>query len=166
MLEFREAKESDAQALLTHLGKVGAETDNLTFGKEGFRISPEREARFINRFIKNEDEIMLVAMDGDVVVANGVIERERIPRLSHISRLTITVLKNYWGQGIGSRLMKMMIDFCVSTDAKVISLEVRSDNDRAVKLYEKFGFETIGLYKKFFKINGEYHDAYLMQLIL
>ena len=86
---------------------------------------------------------MLVAKDGDVVVANGVIERERIPRLSHITRLTLTVLKDYWGQGIGSRLMEMMIDFCASTEAKVISLEVRSDNDRAVNLYKKFKYQYI-----------------------
>ena len=33
-------------------------------------------------------------------------------------------------------------------------------------LYKKYGFETIGLYKKFFKINGEDRDAYLMQLVI
>ena len=68
---FRQAMPQDSAALLIHLKTVGSETDNLTFGKEGFRISEEREARFINRFIKNEDEIMLVAMDGESVTLNA-----------------------------------------------------------------------------------------------
>jgi ribosomal protein S18 acetylase RimI-like enzyme len=164
--EFREACEYDAAALLAHLSKVGGETDNLTFGAEGFRISVEREARFISRFAKNEDEIMLVVMDGGTVVGNGVIERERIPRLSHRTRLTLTVLRDYWGQGIGSRLMEMMIKFCRESRASVISLEVRADNDRAVSLYRKFGFRTVGRMEKYFHIGEEYHAAYLMELIL
>ena len=166
MLIYRQAQPEDAAALLEHLSAVGGETDNLTFGADGFCISNEREARFINRFIKNEDEIMLVAMDGERVVGNGVIERERIPRLSHRTRLTVTVLRDYWGQGIGKRLMEMMIDFCRRTSAEVITLEVRADNDRAVSLYTGFGFTVVGRMKKYFKINGEYHDAFLMELLL
>lgn len=166
MLIFREATSEDAEALLVHLRAVGGETDNLTFGSEGFQISAEREARFINRFSKNADEVMYVVSDGDLIVANGVIERERIPRLSHRTRLTVTVLRDYWGQGIGKRLMEMMIDFCRRTSAEVITLEVRADNDRAVSLYTGFGFTVVGRMKRYFKINGEYHDAFLMELLI
>ena len=163
---FRQAMPQDSAALLLHLKTVGAETDNLTFGKEGFQIPEEREARFINRFIKNEDEIMLVAMDGDMVVGNGVIERERIPRLSHRARLTLTVMRDYWGQGIGSRLMDEMIAFCRDSGATLIYLECRADNERAVSLYKKFGFEISGELKRYFKIDGEYHSALMMELLL
>ena len=165
-IEFREAIPADAKALLDHLRTVGGETDNLTFGSEGFQISAEREARFINRFIKNEDELMLVVTDGDLIVANGVIERERIPRLSHRARLTLTVLRDYWGRGIGSRLMEMMVDFCRESGARVVTLEVRADNDRAVSLYKKFGFGIVGRMEKYFRIGEEFYAAYLMELIL
>ena len=163
---YREAYASDASALLLHQSRVGDETDNLSFDGNTFKISPEKEAKFIERFSRNERDVMLVALDGDEIVGNGIIETERAKRYSHRATLSITVLRNYWGQGIGSRLMQMMIDFSRAKGIAVISLEVRADNDRAVALYKKFGFETIGLYKSFFKINGEYHDAYLMQLLL
>jgi ribosomal-protein-alanine acetyltransferase len=163
---FREATANDAAALLLHQNKVGDETDNLSFDGSTFKISPDKEARFIERFSKNEKDIMLVALDGGVIVGNGIIETERAKRYSHRATLSITVLRDYWGQGIGSRLMQMMIDFSKEQGIAVISLEVRADNERAVALYKKFGFEVIGLYKRFFKINGDYHDAYLMQLLL
>ena len=163
---YREACAADGKALLLHQSRVGDETDNLSFDGNTFKISPEKEAKFIERFSRNERDVMLVALDGDVIVGNGIIETERAKRYSHRATLSITVLRDYWGLGIGSRLMKMMIDFSKAQGIAVVSLEVRADNDRAVALYKKIGFETIGLYKKFFKINGEYHDAYLMQLLL
>ena len=165
-LHYREAKNSDASALLLHQASVGGETDNLSFDETTFNISPEKEARFIERFFKAERDVMLVAVDGDKIVGNGIIECERAKRYSHRATLSVTVLREYWGQGIGSRLMEMMIGFSRDHDISVISLEVRADNLRAVSLYKKFGFETIGVYKRFFKIKGEYHDAYLMQLLL
>lgn len=163
---YREAIAADAAALLLHQATVGGETDNLSFDQSTFNISPEKEARFIERFSKSERDVMFVALDGEKIVGNGIIECERAKRYSHRATLSITVIKDFWGKGIGTRLMEMMIDFSHKHEVAVISLEVRSDNKRAVTLYKKFGFETIGLYKKFFKINGEYHDAYLMQLIL
>lgn len=166
MVEYRIATIADAEGLLLHLKAVGSETDNLTFGKEGFQISADREARFINRFIKNEDEIMLVAMDGERVVGNGVIERERIPRLAHRARLTLTVLRDYWGQGIGTRLMDMMLDFCRKSGAELVFLECRADNERAIRLYKKFGFEISGELRRYFKIAGEFSSAYIMELLL
>ena len=47
--------------------------------------------------------------------------------------------------------------------SQIVSLEVRSDNIAAIKLYEKFGFEKIGRFRGFFKINGEFIDFDIMQ---
>ena len=52
---------------------------------------------------------------------------------------------------IGTRLMEQLIMFSKAAGAEIISLEVRSDNTRAIKLYEKFGFEKISVFKEFFK---------------
>ena len=137
-----------------------------SFTSDTFNISEEKEARFIDRFSKNPNDIMLIALDGNTVVGNGIIESERPQRYNHRATLSITVLKEHWGRGIGSRLMEMMLDFCKRRGVVTVSLEVRSDNLRAISLYNKFGFEKIGTYRSFFRINGKYYDADLMQLIL
>ena len=166
MITYREALESDAEALLLHVQTVGGETDNLSYGKDTFSISAEREARFINRFYKSKNDIMLIALDGDKVVGNAVVERNKVERYNHRAEISITVLKDYWGQGIGSTLFNLMIEFSKSVGIEILYLEVRADNIRAIALYEKFGFESVGVYEKFFKINGRYHDARLMTLSL
>jgi RimJ/RimL family protein N-acetyltransferase len=43
---------------------------------------------------------------------------------------------------------------------------VKASNFKAIKLYEKLGFEQIGTHKNYFNINGEYDDEILMDLYL
>ena len=160
---YREATALDAEALLLHLHTVGGETDNLTFGVDSFNISPEREGRFISRFASTEGDIMLVALDGERVVGNGIIEHNRIPRLSHRAELSVTVLRDFWGQGIGKRLIEMLLEFSKKAGHEVVTLTVRADNERAIALYERTGFVTVGRMKSYFKINGVNYDALMME---
>lgn len=163
---YREAVSADAEELIEYTKKVGSETDYLSHGSEGVPCSVERQARFIERFLKSSTDLMLVAECDGRIVANASIERSRIQRYSHRAELSITVLRDFWGQGIGSKLMEMLIDFSRETKIKVVSLEVRADNERAIALYRKFGFEVVGLYKNFFKIGNNYHDALIMNLYI
>lgn len=163
---YREAEVSDALGLIKHLATVGGETDNLSFSGETFRISEEKEAKFIERFKKSKTDVMLVAVYNNEIIGNAIIERNRIARYNHRAELSITVVKKYWSMGVGSVLMSMLIDFCKSTGVEIIYLEVRSDNERGISLYNKFGFEKIGVYENFFKIGKEYHNADLMVLNL
>ena len=129
-------------------------------------ISKEKEARFIERFKSNKRELMLVALDGERIVANACIEANRIFRYSHRGELSITVLRQYWGRGIGSALMERLVSFAKDVGFKSIYLDVRADNTRAIALYEKFNFKKLGIYKDYFKILDDYYDAWLMVLHL
>ncbi|HIZ48589.1 MAG TPA: GNAT family N-acetyltransferase, partial [Candidatus Gemmiger excrementavium] len=71
-----------------------------------------------------------------------------------------------WGQGVGSALMARLLVFARKHGVEIINLEVRSDNLRAIRLYEKYGFRRIGTSPAFFKIGGQYVDAEMMYLDL
>ena len=63
--------------------------------------------------------------------------------------------------------MKELIEFAkMNGRTEIIHLGVKADNVNAIKLYKNMGFEEIGVYKKFFKINGLYYDEILMNLYL
>ena len=77
------------------------------------------------------------------------------------------IKKEYWNIGVGTELMKTLIDFAKTNGkTEIMHLGVKADNISAIKLYNKFGFEEIGIYKKFFKIDGIYYDEVLMNLYL
>ncbi|MBQ7800716.1 MAG: GNAT family N-acetyltransferase [Oscillospiraceae bacterium] len=165
-ITYREARPGDAQALLEFLKAVGGESDNLTFGSEGLPFSAEQEEAFLESRQNSPHSRILLALDGDQIVGNATLDGSDNPRFRHRYSFAITVRKSHWGRQIGSGLMERQIAFAKKAGAEVIGLEVRSDNDRAIALYRKFGFEKYGTYPKFFKINGEYFDIDYMNLYL
>ncbi|MBR5310959.1 MAG: GNAT family N-acetyltransferase [Oscillospiraceae bacterium] len=166
-ITYREAEPSDAGKFLEYCKIVGGETDNLTFGAEGIPFSISQEADFIRKYAGNPGSVMIVAYDEGELIGTGAVSvvsgRERF---AHRREIAISVRKDYWGKGIGSGIMNILMDFCKKSGAKVVQLEVRSDNEKAIALYKKFGFEKIGTYKNFFCIDGEYFDADYMNLYL
>lgn len=77
---------------------------------------------------------------------------------AHIT--TIAVRKAYRRQGIGERLLISIIEMAALMNAKVVTLEVRVSNTPAQLLYEKYGFQRVGLRRAYYTDNGE--DALLM----
>ena len=161
---YREAELSDSASLIEFLKTVGGETDNLSFSAESLKLTPESEERFLKRFKSNGKNLMLVAEYNGKIVGNASIERNKIPRFSHRAELSVAVVSEFWGRGIGSELCRRLIDFAKSTGAEIIYLEARADNERAISLYRKIGFKPLGIYENFFKINNKYYDAMLMTL--
>ena len=164
---YREAEPSDAGKFLEYCKIVGSETDNLTFGAEGLPLTISQEADFIRKFAGNPGSIMIVAFDeGELIGTGAVSVVSGKPRFAHRREIAISVRKDYWGKGIGTGIMNVLMDFAKKTGAEVLELEVRSDNEAAISLYKKFGFEKIGTNEKFFKINGEFFAADYMNLYL
>lgn len=55
--------------------------------------------------------------------------------------LGIAVLPQYQGQGIGTRLMEYALRFCAENHALSLDLKVHPANEKAIRLYRRFGFE-------------------------
>ena len=68
--------------------------------------------------------------------------------------------------GAASALMEAILAFARENSFEQLNLEVRSDNARAIHLYEKYGFQKLCTFPNFFKINGEPIDFDLMNLEL
>ena len=71
---------------------------------------------------------------------------------------TVGVDPAYQGQGIGRAMVAQLLE--IAADG-VVYLEVRTDNDVAIKLYESFGFVNVGLRRRYYRASGA--DAYTMR---
>ena len=126
-IRIEKAIPSDAAKLLKYLKQVGGETDNLTFGPEGMPFSVEAEAEFISSMENSIDNIMLLAKSDDKIV--GCASLNRLPRrMKHRGDFAISVAKEYWNKGIGSKLLNNIIAFAKENNFEIIDLQVRSDN--------------------------------------
>jgi ribosomal-protein-alanine N-acetyltransferase len=78
---------------------------------------------------------------------------------AHIT--TIAVRDAYRRRGIGEWLLTSIIDMAATQfKANVVTLEVRISNKQAQTLYQKYGFQKVGLRRAYYTDNGE--DALLM----
>ena len=69
----------------------------------------------------------------------------------------------YQGQGVGSALLAAIVDLADNWyNLRRLELEVHADNAAGVALYEKFGFEVEGVYRKFAYRDGAFVDALAM----
>lgn len=164
-ITIEKATPSDAAEILEYLKQVGGETDNLTFGAEGLPLTAEQEAAYIAKLENSTDSIMLVAKDDGKIVGNASLSR--MPRrMSHRGDIGITVLMSHWNKGIGGQLLSQIIDFAKQNSFAIVELQVRSDNLRAIHLYEKYGFKKLFTYPAFFKIGEDFIDVDFMCLQL
>ena len=162
---IKEASPEDALARIEYSKKIGAETDNLSFGAEGFPISVDGEAEYIRSILKDKKSCSFFAWKNGEIV--GDVSLSGLPRRrNHRAVLGLAVLKSEWNKGLGSQLLQKAIEFAKSNDIEIINLEVRSDNLRAIHVYEKFGFRKIGTSPAYFKIADSYIDFDIMYLDL
>jgi len=84
--------------------------------------------------------------------------------LDEFSLTNISVKKDYQNRGFGFQLLEYVLARLIADSCKYCYLEVRVSNTKAVSLYEKFGFEKIGIRKGYY--SNPIEDAYLMRLEL
>ena len=161
------AKASDAKELLDFWKIVGAETDNLSFGSEGKPVTESEEFEKLKRLEESTVEAYFVARKDSAIIGTAHYTANERKRMNHRGTIGICILQSASGKGLGTRFMQTLLDFAKTTaKSEIVELEVRSDNVNAIKLYEKFGFEKIGVFKGFFKIDGKLIDFDLMEKIL
>ncbi|WP_328917944.1 MULTISPECIES: ribosomal protein S18-alanine N-acetyltransferase [unclassified Streptomyces] len=75
---------------------------------------------------------------------------------------TIAAAREHWGTGLGARLLTALLRAATAAECHEVLLEVRVDNARAQRLYQRFGFEPIGLRRGYYQPGNV--DALVMRL--
>lgn len=144
-LLVRNAVASDARALRETTQRTHAETNYLLSYPDEQSVDDEQEARSLAETERSCNEVELVAIiDGRIVGSAGVSAVRSRHKVAHRACFGISILKEYWGIGIGRVLMEASIDCARQAGYTQLELEVVADNERAVLLYRCAGFEEYG----------------------
>lgn len=103
-------------------------------------------------------EYYVIKEDGEIL---GFVSFMNVLGEVHINNIAVDTDKRR--RGLGARLLKFVLNFYPKEDIMGVTLEVRTDNTPALKLYEKFGFSIVGKRDRYYKRNK---DAFIMWKML
>ncbi len=167
MLTVRSLCAEDAEALNAFRYAIYSETYFMArYPEEGANL--EAMQNWLEGYVESPVNFEVGVFDGEEQVGDvGVAQLRPHIKYRHRAVMGISVLKEYWGCGLGSYLMQLAIDQTRANGFEQLELGVYSDNSRAIHLYEKFGFERYGIQPRAFKLkDGSYRDEIIMVKML
>ena len=120
--------------------------------------------RLVDAQAPGKIDLSLVAeRGGEIVGSAGLHPTGPAVRRRHVMMLGISVLPSAQGQGVGSAPMQALCDYADRwMGVHRIELTVFADNEGAIGLYRKFGFETEGRHRGYALRDGRFADALTM----
>lgn len=164
-LTLRSAEKRDAEMLLPYLKRVCSETRFLLREADECRdLTIEQEENFIQSHIDNDRACLILAeLDGEYAgnasfdVAGG--SRRNV----HRANIGIALYQEYTGKGIGKKLFALILETIEKIGFESAELTVVEGNNRAIHMYESFGFVETGRIPKANKYDdGTYASDIIM----
>jgi RimJ/RimL family protein N-acetyltransferase len=165
---FKTPEIQDAEKLLKYMKIVSEETNFLTRPAEDWEnVAVENEEKWVSNN-RNSDNVLLIACYvDDEIAGNCNITFSNDSKSSHRATVGIAICKKYWSLGIGSIMFEEILKVANDRDVEIVGLTVVEENERGIALYKKFGFETVGVIPKAYKLkDNTYQNLVHMQKYL
>ena len=142
---LRNGVETDGSAVFDNFSQTHAETDYLLSYPDETSFDAQQEGQFLAKKAASDNEIEIIALvDGKVAGSAGIDAVGTKDKLRHRAEFGISLLKEYWGLGLGRALTEACIQCAREAGYAQLELSVVADNERAIALYEKEGFVEYG----------------------
>lgn len=110
-----------------------------------------------------ENSVFLIAENNNKVIGALTCGGGSIKADFHRTELGVYVAKSWRDKGVGSALMARAIEWAQTSPViQRVELEVFAANDRAIHVYEKFGFEREGVKRGLYRRGGQLLDMLIM----
>lgn len=167
-IQIRLADACDAPALAA----FGAKTFLATFGHlyppedQDYFMAARYSVERTLQDIQDPNRQVTVVFQGDELVAfldcGPLTLPIEAPEPSALELYRLYLGEDQKGTGLVHRLMEIALDWARSKKAAALYLGVWSQNERAKRLYAKYGFEIVGAYH--FKVGNTLDDERIMRL--
>jgi RimJ/RimL family protein N-acetyltransferase len=160
-ITIRPARPEDAAELVDLAVAVGGEPGAWLLNTDSWRsIGDER--RYIRALKRHPDAAVYVAEDDGLVVGRLSVAREPHQASRHVADLGLMVAASHRRMGIGHALLEQAVEWARETGVRKLELHVFPWNEPAIRLYEQFGYERVGVRREHYRRGDEYVDAILM----
>jgi RimJ/RimL family protein N-acetyltransferase len=159
--EINKATINETDSVLKYLNQfMSLQLEGISLRPNG--MTKEEVITKLPKSIDCKDKLCLVArMENEII---GCLTFSRYPKAEyqHSGEFGVTILPEYWNMEIGKSFMHEMEKWCLTNNIRKIEVGVWSNNNTAIHLYEKVGYEIEGRKKQAILRNDQFHDLILM----
>jgi putative acetyltransferase len=160
-IEVRAARAEDFEALARLYADRNAYSQTLQLPFPSQELWRKRLAQH------DDTHHALVATVSGELVGNLGLTRLTRARRAHVGEIGMGVRDAWQGKGVGTALMEAALDLADNwLGLRRIELRVYADNERAIALYRKFGFETEGTHRAYAIRDGVFVDSLSMARVI
>lgn len=132
------------------------------------KVSRLEEIDWLSRTLagleKDEFFFLVAEVEGKVVASSDLHPQKGYDK--HVGVIGIVIKKGVRDVGIGTEIMKTLVEQAKKTGLKVLTLSAFATNKRAIHVYEKIGFAQTGrVPKKHFR-DSQFIDEVIMTMLL
>ena len=160
---IREGKISDSKELQKCV-KSYLKSKQIPLTESEFNELAENHEEWIKKFIDGKNDLLLIAEHEGTIVGNIDLMINGRQMLKHTGYIGMGIHEDWQGQGIGTAMFKILIDWVDhNPDIEILWLQAFSNNEKGLRIYSNMGFEETGRQKGFIKTeSGEYIDSVIM----
>ncbi|UJF27083.1 GNAT family N-acetyltransferase [Planococcus sp. 107-1] len=160
---IRSAEIQDARQLSEVRLQIDGETENMDREKGEAYIDCTGFEKIIEEDTQAPNHLFLVAEVDGAIVGFSRCEGNSLKRTAHKVEFGVCMLQAYWGYGIGGALLSETLDWTDAAGIKKVVLTVLETNEKAIKLYEKHGFNVEGILRQDKLLSdGNYYNTVVM----
>jgi putative acetyltransferase len=157
-IEVRHAEPSDYEAI--HRIYI---QPKVVWGTLQLPFSPAEKRRGQLAQPQEGSYTLVASAEGEVIGHLNLRTFPNSPRRRHMGSIGMGVHDDWQGKGVGTALMEAVTSLADKwLNLTRLELTVFVDNQPAIHLYEKFGFETEGRLRRYAFRDGQFVDVYLM----
>lgn len=157
----------DAQALHEHKYKTSEESYFLARYPEEIQFNDRLKDIIRNTNESERDFFLSAFVDGQLIGDAGVNTIRNHIKFCHRAYFGISIQEAYCDLGLGSIILQEVIELAKESGFEQLELGVFADNSRAIHVYEKMGFQKVGVQPRAYKLkDGSYRDEVQMVLLL
>lgn len=162
-MQIREAMREDA-ASIASIYNQGIEDRSATL--EIQPRTPEERAEWLTTREPRHPVLVAVNSAGALIGWGSLNPFNPRPVYAHVADFSIYVAREQRGQGIGNALLSALEARARALDYHKMVLAALPINAPGMRLYERHGFQTVGIYHEQGMLDGRWVDVILMEKIL
>ncbi|AWV89231.1 GNAT family N-acetyltransferase [Bradymonas sediminis] len=165
-LTLRKIQVEDAAGFTALHKTLAEETHFLLLEPDELREDLDAQKQWLKGCVESDSRDIFVAHADGVIVGFLDIRGGNFNRDRHKASLSLGITRAHWGRGLGTLLIEAAISWLRDRNGTRLELTVNCNNERAVGLYQKCGFQIEGTQRNALRVDGKFVDEYFMGFLL